>query len=128
MVTSLCFQIPHLAMAAERGSYIGVNIGQSNLNGSVDDLSSLSEIANPSETTLSSDGSTYSLFGGFRFNRYIAFGYGIEHLGTYDDHIGYRVAPCLAICASVAFAPGDYKMDIYAHKLLARGSWPVGHR
>jgi hypothetical protein len=120
--------IPHLAAAAEKGPYLGVSIGYSNLNGSVNDINSFSGIANPSETTLSSDGSAYSLFGGYRFSQYFALEYGIEHLGAYDYHIGYRVALCPTFCAPVAFAPGDYTMAIYAHKLQARGSWPVSNR
>lgn len=118
--------IPHLAAAAEKGPYLGVSIGYSNLDGSVDDINSFSGIANPSETTLSTEGTAYSLFGGFRFNRYIAIEGGIERLGSYDYHIGYRQAfPCILGCAAIAYPPGDFNTPVNIIKVQARGSWPV---
>jgi len=125
LLTSAGFLTCPLALARDSGGYIGASIGYSNLNGTVNDINSFTGIANPSETTLTTEGSSYSVFGGFRFNRFFALEGGLERLGSYDYHIGARRAtPCFG-CVTIAYPPGDFNTPVNLAKVQARGSWPL---
>lgn len=131
-VASGCLALPEATLAAEPGWYYGLNGGKSNADLDKADLDGLADFvistAGPpltSTSSLADSKTSWSLFFGYQFSRYLAFEAGYLELGSFP----YRYQGTADLSASgggVAPTSFDYAFDFKGYPLSVIGILPLG--
>src|SRR5262249_26263216 len=127
----LIFCAPLIASAEERparGWFGGATVNSNTHDLSVAYLNSrVWIVANPAETSANNPSMGFSLYGGWRFARYVALDAGYVDFGKAHYHLGTRFSSCAPLCTPPAgYAPSDYQLHTTIVRAIATVSLPLG--
>lgn len=120
---------------SEHGWYGGVGAEFTHYDLTIAQLNSYGySLEDPGATRVDTAATGFSVFAGFRHNRFVGIEVGYADFGAMSYHLGYRAGSVTVLCGSTAcpsqqlVPPSDYDVRLSGPFVRARATSPIGSR